>query len=149
MFSQYLYQHQKSQIVSFDLDEANGEFIINLNKENLVTEGKELITKFLIILQTYKSSGAVERASKFYSHYSQVDDFFLKVRALVIEKKKPRRVEVFNNLVRSEESGAVSILQYPETFEGIIQSFADRYSASEVIATVLPEWDKTKHHLRV
>jgi len=55
-----------------------------LNKENLMKEGKELIRKFLIILQTYKSAGAVDLATKWYAEYSQVDEFFLKVRDLVI-----------------------------------------------------------------
>jgi hypothetical protein len=40
-------------------------------------EGKKLITEFLIILQTYKSSGAADRATKFYEKYSAVDDYFL------------------------------------------------------------------------
>lgn len=85
-----------------------------------MTEGKQLIEKFLVILQTYKSSGAVERAAKFYSHYSEVNDFFLKVRQLVIAKKKPRRLELFNNLVRDEATGAIDVKEYPESFEGII-----------------------------
>ena len=46
---------------------------IHLNKENLMVEGKKLIREFLIILQTYKSSGAVERAKAFYDHYSKVE----------------------------------------------------------------------------
>lgn len=56
-----------------------------------------------MILQTYKSTGAVDRAVKFYDHYSTVNDFFLKIRDIVIEKKKPRRIELNNNLVRYNE----------------------------------------------
>jgi len=93
-----------------------------LNKENLMGEGRELIRNFLIILQTYKSSGAVDRATKFYDHYSQVNDFFLKIRDIVIEKKKPRRVELNNNLVRYNEN-TIEPVVYPECFESIILSF--------------------------
>lgn len=50
---------------------------IHLNKENLMTEGKQLIKEFLIILQTYKSSGCIERAKAFYDHYSKVEGIFL------------------------------------------------------------------------
>jgi hypothetical protein len=50
---------------------------IHLNKENLMKEGYELITKFLLILQTYKSSGCIERAAAFYSKYSEVNGIFL------------------------------------------------------------------------
>lgn len=49
-----------------------------------MTEGKQLITDFLMILQTYKSSGANERAKVFYDKYSEVKDFFLDIRQIVI-----------------------------------------------------------------
>lgn len=35
-----------------------------------MNEGRKMISDFLIILQTYKSSGAVDRGEKFYNHYS-------------------------------------------------------------------------------
>jgi dipeptidyl-peptidase III len=112
-------------------------------------EGKELIRKFLIILQTYKSSGAVELATKFYAEYSQVDEFFLKVRELVIIKKKPRRIELNNNLVRYNEK-QIEPATYPESFEGIIHSYSDRFPATTALLDqIVGEWDKTKSFLRV
>ncbi len=124
----FLYKNQTTDIVSFDL---NGEdFYIHLNKQNLMNEGKELIRKFLVILQTYKSAGAVDLATKWYAEYSQVDEFFLKVRDLVIKKKKPRRIELNNNLIRYNEQ-VIEPIVYPESFEGIIKSFADRFPATE------------------
>ena len=57
---------------------------IHLNKENLMTEGKQLIKEFLLIIQTYKSSGAVDRATAFYNHYSKVEGIFLQIRDIVI-----------------------------------------------------------------
>jgi len=38
----------------------------------MFTEGHQLVTNLLHILQTYKSSGAVDRAKKFYDKYSEV-----------------------------------------------------------------------------
>jgi dipeptidyl-peptidase-3 len=84
VFTQYLYQNQKSDIVKFELTDQGDGFLIHLNKENLMGEGRELIRKFLNILQVYKSSGAVERAKVFYDKYSEVNDFFLQVRDLVV-----------------------------------------------------------------
>jgi hypothetical protein len=49
-----------------------------------MTEGKELIKQLLIVLQTYKSSGAVDRGEKFYNEYSAVSEMFLKIRDIVI-----------------------------------------------------------------
>lgn len=103
VLSQYLYQNQKTDIVRFEFKEETEEFYIHLNQENLVKEGKELIRKFLLTIQTYKSSGAIDIASKFYAKYSEVDEFLLKVRDLVIKKKKARRIELNNNLVRYNE----------------------------------------------
>lgn len=87
-----------------------------------MSEGRKMITDFLIILQTYKSSGAVDRASKFYDQYSQVNEFFLKIRDIVVNKKKPRRIELNNNLVRLNEED-IYAQTYPETKESIILSF--------------------------
>lgn len=79
-----------------------------------------------MVIQTYKSSGAADRGTAFYNKYSTVDDYFLKVREIVQKKKKPRRVEVNNNLFRYSET-QVDVKSYPESFEGVILSYADRF----------------------
>lgn len=96
VFAQFLYQKQTTDLVSFEV--LDNDMRIHLNKENLMTEGKQLIKEFLLILQTYKSSGCIERAKAFYDHYSKVEGQFLQIRDIVIQKKKPRRVELNNNL---------------------------------------------------
>jgi len=54
-----------------------------------------------------------------------------------------------NNFVRYNES-TIEVLTYPETFEGIIASYADRFSAKrEALEQRLREWDKTREYLRV
>ena len=122
---------------------------IHLNKENLMAEGKELIRKFLIILQTYKSSGAVDRAKAFYDHYSKVEGQFLEMRNIVIATKKPRRIELNNNLFRYNSS-TIEPIVYPECFEGIIASYADRYPCTRTfIDKMKNEWAATSAHLRV
>ena len=122
---------------------------IHLNKENLMTEGKQLIREFLNILQVYKSSGAVDRAKAFYDHYSKVEGIFLQIRDIVIEKKKPRRIELNNNLVRYNSS-TIEPIVYPECFESIIASYVDRFPPTmQFIQTVHGEWAKTSQFLRV
>lgn len=95
-----------------------------------MTEGRKLISDFLIILQTYKSSGAFERAREFYAHYSKVEGEFLEVRRIVMLKKKARRIELNNNLVRYNEK-CIEPIEYPESFEGIAASYVDRYPTNE------------------
>ena len=72
----------------------------------------------------------MDLAAKFYAEYSHVDEFFLKVRDLVIVKKKPRRIELNNNLMRYNEQ-LIEPVVYPESFEGIIHSWADRFPCDE------------------
>jgi len=115
----------------------------------LVTEGKELIKQLLMVLQTYKSTGAAERGKKFYDEYSEVSEFFLKVREIVIKKKKPRRVDVNNNLVRYAEN-CIEPRCYPESFQGLILSYQDRYKFDKkLFKQVKGVWDETKDHLKV
>ena len=141
MLAMWIYRNQKSKIVDFEILGDNEDFRIHLNQENLVTEGKELIKQLLIVLQTYKSSGAVERGTKWYNDYSTVDDFFLKVRTIVTAKKKPRRVELNNNLVRYNEK-AINPIYYPETLESIILSYADRFNFNKKLYTQMKGvWD--------
>lgn len=78
-----------------------------------------------------------------------MNEFFLKVRELVIQKKKPRRIELNNNLVRYNEK-FIEPVCYPETFEGIIKSYSDRFPCTKVlIDQIVNEWDVSKHYLRV
>ena len=107
----WIYKNQKSKIVDFEL--KDDEFFIHLDQALLLTEGKELIRQLLMVLQTYKSSGAAERGTKWYNDYSAVGDMFLKIREIVVAKKKPRRLDLNNNLVRFSEK-SIEPVCYPE-----------------------------------
>ncbi len=114
-----------------------------------MTEGREMITKFLIILQTYKSSGASDRAQKFYDEYSTVSDYFLKVREIVVKKKSPRRIELNNNLQYYNEE-TIEVRSYPEVLESIILSYQDRYGAKDdVLDAMQGQWKARADKLRV
>lgn len=108
-----------------------------------------MITKLLLTLQTYKSSGCVERGKLFYDKYSEVTDFFIKIRDIVIRNKKPRRLELNCNLMRYNEK-SIGIQQYPETHEGIIHSYADRHQFTPALYKQMKGiWEQHKEHLRV
>lgn len=46
----WIYKNQKNKIVDFEIVGDNEDFLIHLDEALLVTEGKELIKKLLIIL---------------------------------------------------------------------------------------------------
>jgi dipeptidyl-peptidase-3 len=150
VFAMWLYKNQKSKIVEFEIVGENQDDIrIHLDQANLVSEGKELIRQLLVVLQTYKCSGNVTLGKQFYDSHSEVSDFFLKVRGIVLARKKPRRVELNNNLIRLNESN-VFPRTYPETFESIILSYADRYQFNKRLYNqVKGVWDEHKSALRV
>ena len=144
----WIYKNQKSKIVDFEIV-GEDDFLIHLDEKLLVTEGKELIKQLLIVIQTYKSSGASDRGTKFYNEYSEVSEFFLKVREIVQKKKKPRRIELNNNLVRYSEQ-CIEPVVYPETFQGIILSFADRHPFNKKLFNQIKGvWDEHKASLKV
>jgi len=85
-----------------------------------------LIKEYLVIIQTYKSSGCIERAGPFYSHYSKVEGDHLLMRELMLKNQRPRRVELMANLMWYNEEN-IHPVKYPECFEGIIHSWAERF----------------------
>jgi hypothetical protein len=73
---------------------------------------------------------------------------FLKIRDIVVAKKKPRRIEVYNNLVRYNYE-SIEVVHYPELFEEIIHSYVDRYGCTrKLIDEVVEEWGQHKLYLR-
>jgi hypothetical protein len=143
----WIYKNQKSKIVDFEV--KDDDFIIHLDQSLLVSEGKELIRQLLMVLQTYKSSGASERGAKWYNEYSAVGEMFLKIRQIVIAKKKPRRLDLNNNLVRFSEK-CIEPVCYPENFQGVILSYADRFAFNKKLFNqVKSVWDESKEFLRV
>lgn len=149
VFAMWLYKNQKSKIVDFEILDDGKDFLIHLNQELLIAEGKDLIRQLLVVLQTYKSSGNITRGKKFYDDYSEVSDFFIQVRTIVQAKKKPRRVELNNNLVRYNEK-SIACQHYPETLESIILSYQDRFHWNKNYYTQMKTvWDEHKESLRV
>lgn len=57
---------------------------------------------------------------------------FLDIRKIVIDKKKPRRLELNNNLIKYNEESIEPIV-YSSTMEGIIHSYADRYPCTPTL----------------
>ena len=74
---------------------------------------------------------------------------FLKIREIVIAKKKPRRLDLNNNLVRFSEK-SIEPVCYPENFQGVILSYADRFTFNKkLFDQVKGVWDQHKECLRV
>jgi len=88
--------------------------------------GLEIITRMLIPLQIWMSSGNVEEANMFFEKFSEVPEKYLKIKKNIDENFINRRLQLFDNLELEELTMNVEVKEYPETYEGIIQSFVDR-----------------------
>lgn len=88
--------------------------------------GQTLLSRILTPIHIWKCTGDVESAKAFTEQYSSVPDQFLKIRKIIVDTNIPRRLELFHNLEMATDK-SITIKTYPETFEGIINSFVDRY----------------------
>ena len=96
-------QPKGEEIIKIELDEPNKTFMIKVNKENLMKHGKALIEKILTHIHIYKSTGDYENAKVFYDKYSEVDEYYLKIREILLANEKPRRIELYHNLKVNED----------------------------------------------
>eukprot|EP00830_Metopus_es_P016334 TRINITY_DN501_c0_g1_i1.p1 TRINITY_DN501_c0_g1~~TRINITY_DN501_c0_g1_i1.p1 ORF type:complete len:713 (+),score=157.24 TRINITY_DN501_c0_g1_i1:43-2181(+) len=129
---------------AFSKNAAGEDYVVGkLDKTKLKTVGKKAITDFLHKLHIYKAIGDLEGAKKFFEHYSVVDDNLLKIRAITMQHKMPRRLEVQGNLYL-KKTDEVTYIGYDKSFEGIIKSFVERFE--EAFDTEMYLYWKAQRH---
>lgn len=135
-------------IITFEFTKKDDKdyFIMHIDRDKLRTTGHKALSDFLSKLHTYKCLGDYETAKEFFAHYTQVDDEMLKIRDIVIANKLPRRLELQPNLFKQDD-GQIVYKDYPESFEGIIDSYCERY-AGDFQKDVYDEWAKDVDHFR-
>ncbi|CUS24607.1 LAQU0S18e00100g1_1 [Lachancea quebecensis] len=97
---------------------------IHLNRSMIESVGRDAVRDYLTHLHIYKSSGDVEKGTKYFVERSTVDPELAQFRSIVIEKKLPRRQFIQANTVIEE--GNVSLKEYDETTIGMLQSHLER-----------------------
>ena len=145
VFTHFIMENQKKgkEIIKVQITEdQNGEQSLNLviSKENILEYGQELVGQILLRLHIWKCTADSESAKEFYAHHSEVSEFFLRVRKITCDNEKPRRLELNHNL-KLDENNNVVLVEYPETVEGIIESYVDRYGTS-INQAIYDQWMK-------
>jgi dipeptidyl-peptidase-3 len=87
--------------------------------------GQDLVSRILTPIHIWRCTGDAEQAKVFSDKYSAVNDFYLKIRKIICDISIPRRLELFHNLEMGID-GNIIIKHYPESLEGIINSYVDR-----------------------
>jgi dipeptidyl-peptidase-3 len=98
---------------------------VNIDKEQILTTGLTAIKNFLLKLNVFKATADIERGREMYEGYSKVNDFFLDIRKIILDNKKPRRIELQGHVKKCK--GALSYVKFEETHEQIVESFAKRF----------------------
>lgn len=121
------------------LDDGRDYFTMKVDRKALREGGHAALSEFLAKLHELKSLGDYDTAHPWFTHYSTVDEEMLKIRDLVILHQLPRRLELQPNLLDVE--GLVAYRDYPVTYEGIIESYTERFGPG-LLQDVYDEWAK-------
>jgi dipeptidyl-peptidase III len=108
------------------LREKDGEWLMHLDRAKIATSGKQAIGDFLRKLNVYKATADVAAARKLFGDMAKVDEAALRLREVVITKRKPRNIWV-QPVTDVDNAGNVILREYPATYDGVIDSFLDRF----------------------
>ena len=125
--------------------ETKDYFYLNVDRPKLRTTGFDAISKFLSKLHIYKCMGDFDEAKAMFDHYSKVDEEMMKVRDIVIKNKIPRRINLQPNVFKEGED--IVYKGYEESFEGVIQSYVERYK-EEFLEDVYECWSRDAKVMR-
>ncbi len=141
VFVSYLIENQKKEKEILIINFKNNEIGIKINYEMIIFYGRDIVQDLLIKIHIWKCTGNYERAKKFIEKYLEVNDDFLKIRKKIYESKYSLRYYLYHNLKKNENDNTITILEYPETMEGIIQSYVERYG-NEFNNDIYQQWIK-------
>ena len=100
-------------------NDGKPDLLITMNREKIMTVGKQAIAGFLCKLQVYKSTGDINAAKTMYDKYSEVTEPWASRRQIVIDRKQPRVILVQANTVLDEEK--LKLVQYGPSAEGMLK----------------------------
>ncbi|XP_014677265.1 PREDICTED: dipeptidyl peptidase 3-like [Priapulus caudatus] len=127
-------------------EDGQPDLLVSLDRSKINSVGKAAIAKFLQRLQTYKSTGDLVRAEAMYVAYATVSDEgdtpFLCYRSIVMNRKQPRKLFVQHNTSVTSDESSVNISTYESSPEGLIQSFIERFTSTDVDDAIIDLWKK-------
>ncbi|EFC47450.1 dipeptidylpeptidase [Naegleria gruberi] len=86
------------------------------------TAGKEAIGNYLLHINVSKATADKADATQLFGKYTAVNEEFVEMRKIVLNKKQPRRVFAQPHTVINKD-GKVELLNFPATSEGMINAF--------------------------
>lgn len=143
VFSQFIIDNQKKEMPIITIDLLDNDFKVTLSYQAIKDYGHDLVSKMLTMLNVWKSTANGESGRNFYNKYSSVNELFLKLREIVIEKS-PKRMLTVNHNLKLNSNNEVEVIEYEESYKGIIKSYIDRFTndLDDIIVEHYDRWDK-------
>ncbi|VEN35439.1 unnamed protein product, partial [Callosobruchus maculatus] len=118
--------------------------LLTLDRTAIRGAGRAAISRFLLQLQVYKSTGNIEEAKKLYNHYAEVTEPWISWRKIVLANKQPRKMFVQANTVLDGDE--VKLKTYDTSVEGLIQSWTERFEDPKPLYQALLDLTKADSH---
>jgi len=124
-------------------EDGKPDLLISMDRSKIMSVGQPAISKFLLKLQVYKSTGDIKNAKEMYDKYSEVCEPWASRRQIVVDRRQPRSILVQSNTTIKDEK--LELLQYEGNTEGLVRSWAERFDdANEIDAILSKLADKDK-----
>lgn len=99
---------------------------IHIDERKILTEGRSAIGDLLLKLQIYCSTADSQSATELIEELTDVDDYWLQIRQVVMQTRQPRKLFVQPNTFVQGDEEEVIFRDYELTTKGIIQSWVER-----------------------
>jgi dipeptidyl-peptidase-3 len=134
-------QDPKNKVLDIMMSAQEDEFTFVVNRDQLAVQGRKLIGDLLKHLQQYKSTADNKAAEAFYNDHSKVNDFFLKIRKIVIANQKPRRLDMY--YMMANEDNQIVEKKVATNMRNLISTFTQNWDIerNEMIQMILREWN--------
>ncbi|KAF2734779.1 peptidase M49, dipeptidyl-peptidase III, partial [Polyplosphaeria fusca] len=114
--------------VGLTKSEDSKSFTVQLDRSKTESHGRKAVEQFLPELHMWRCTGDVEAASERYGSLTTVDEDWLEFRDIVMNR--PARPWAFiQGSTSVGENEEIGLKEYPETPEGLIQSWAERFES--------------------
>eukprot|EP01156_Anaeramoeba_ignava_P017962 Anaeramoba_ignava/a90457_317.p1 GENE.a90457_317~~a90457_317.p1 ORF type:complete len:695 (+),score=214.82 a90457_317:23-2086(+) len=114
-------------IIKIVLNEKEDNMTIELDRDQILSKGVQAMHDLLMHINVYKSTGNYQDAKEMFDKLIFVDDFFLKVRKIVMLHKTPRPIYIQSNFKIENDQKTIDVIEYEKTTDGMIQSFIERF----------------------
>jgi dipeptidyl-peptidase-3 len=110
--------------MTLEVNEVENRLTVHIDRAKILSHGKKAIGGLLLKLHIYRCTADVETGRRWYEDLTAVDDYWLKIRGIVLRNKTPKPLLLQGNTFL--EAGLVSLKEYEPTVDGMIQSWAER-----------------------